>query len=164
MQGWVKSYVDRDRLHSLYFEEASQATGHRKNQKVIVYNQAELYLEVEDERVDILPDTHDPLGVFYRIRLLKREELASGVTLNIKSRKRDRYLYLEKEKEEKLQTPFGDIDTIKVFFHLKPVEATARHEASGEVWYTDDNKRIPILLKAKTKAGPISIRLLDMQL
>jgi len=164
VEGWVRSYMDTEKIHSLYFEEESQASGHRRNKKTLIFNQKELFLEVEEEKVRILPDTQDPLSAFYFLRLLSNEELKDGHEINIKSRKRDRILSAKFEGKEILKTPFGDIETIKIYIHLKPVKATSRHEVSGFIWFTDNKKRIPLLVKLKTKAGPASLLLFDLEL
>lgn len=164
IEGSLHSYMDVDRLHSLYFKEESQARGHRKNKKEVFYNQKDLYLTIEGEKIRILPDTQDPLSALYLIRLLDIDKLKEGYEINIKSRKRDRFLYVQLKGREELKTPFGRIKTIKLYFHLKPVKATTRHEVSGTIWFTDNKKRIPILVKADTKAGPASILLYDIQL
>ncbi|MFH1857223.1 MAG: DUF3108 domain-containing protein [Candidatus Omnitrophota bacterium] len=163
-EGQIRSYMDKEKLHSLCFEEQSQASGHRKNQKVVTFNQENLFLEVDGERVVILPDTQDPLSAFYFLRLLDCQKIEEGYEINIKTRKRDRTLFLKLEGREELNTPFGKIPVIKVFLHLKPVKATSRHEISGFVWFTDNEKRIPVMVKLKTKAGPAALLLYDVDL
>jgi hypothetical protein len=164
IEGWVKSKLDKNALHSLYFQEHSQATGHRQNDKVVLYNQQEHYLEVDGEQHRILPDTVDPLGSLYVIRLLDLEELKAGYSINIKSRKRDRTFYVKYQDTEMLKTPFGQLKTYKIYMHLKRVKATSKHEVSGYLWVTADEKRIPISIDIDTKAGPVSARLLDLDL
>ncbi|MCK4519155.1 MAG: DUF3108 domain-containing protein [Candidatus Omnitrophica bacterium] len=164
IEGWVKSILDKKKLRSLYFQEHSQATGHRQNDKVVVYNQDKHYLEVDGEQFRILPDTVDPLGSFYVIRLIKLEKLKQGQSLNIKSRKRDRTLYVKYEGTEILDSPFGKIETYKIYIHLKRVKATSKHEISGYMWVTADEKRIPVSIDINTKAGQVSVRLLDLDL
>lgn len=164
IEGWVKSKLDKNKLNSLYFQEHSQATGHRQNDKVIIYNQDEHYLEVDGEQFRMLPDTVDPLGSFYVIRLIDFELLKAGYNLNVKSRKRDRALYVEYKDTELLDTPFGKLETYKIYMHLKRVKATSRHEISGYMWVTADEKRIPLSIDIDTKAGPVSARLLDLDL
>ncbi|MCK5305565.1 MAG: DUF3108 domain-containing protein [Candidatus Omnitrophica bacterium] len=164
IEGWVKSILDKKKLNSLYFQEHSQATGHRQNDKVVVYNQDKHYLKVDGEQFRILPDTVDPLGSFYVIRLIDFELLKGGYSLNVKSRKRDRTLYVKYEGTEILDSPFGKIETYKIYMHLKRVKATSKHEISGNMWVTADEKRIPVSIDINTKAGPVSVRLLDLDL
>lgn len=163
-EGILTSYMDKDRLYSLRFTEESQASGHRKNQKVVTFDQENLFLEVEGEKIKILPNTQDPLSAFYLLRLLDYEKIKDGYKINIKTRKRDRTLFVKFEGREILKTPFGKIPVVKVFLHLEPVKATLRHEISGFVWFTDDEKRIPMLVKLKTKAGPATLLLYDLKL
>ncbi len=164
-EGWVHSYMDTERLHSLYFHEESQASGHRKNKKTLIFDQQALFLQIDGgEKVKILPDTQDPLGAFYFLRLLDYEKMKDSYEINVKSRKRDRILVVKFEGKEKLKTPFGKIETIKIYIHLKPVKATSRHEISGFIWLTDNKKKIPILVRIKTKAGPASFLLYDLDL
>jgi hypothetical protein len=164
IEGWVKSRLAKEELHSLYFQEHSQATGHRQNNKVVIYNQDKHYLQVEDEQVTMLPDTLDPLGSLYVMRLLSLDELKEGKSLNIKSRKRDRTLFVKLDSTEEIETPFGKLKTYKVYLHLKRVKATSKHEISGYMWFTADIKRIPIKVDIDTKAGPVSARLLDLDI
>ncbi len=164
-EGRVCSYIDSKRFHSLYFHGESQASGHRKNEKTLIFNQQDLFLQIDGgEKVRILPDTQDPLSAFYFLRLLDYDKIKEGYEINIKSRKRDRTLVVKTQGKEKIKTPFGEIETIKVYIHLKPVKATSRHEISGFVWLTDDKKKIPIRVRLKTKAGPASFLLYDLDL
>lgn len=165
-EGLVCSYMDAEKLHSLYFEEESQASGHRKNKKIIRFNQEELFLEIdgEKEKLKILSDTQDPLSAFYFSRLIDIKALEKGYEFNIKSRKRDRTLTAKLAGREVLSTPFGRLKTLKVALHLNPVKATARHEINGFVWFTDDERRLPVLVKLKTKAGLASLLLYDLEL
>ena len=164
IEGWIKSILDKNELNSLYFQEHSQATSHRQNDKVVTYNQDEHYLEVDGEKCMMLPDTVDPLGGFYVIRLIDFELLKGGHSFNVKSRKRDRALYVEYVDTQMLETPFGKIKTYKLYMHLKRVKATSKHEISGHMWVTADEKRIPVSIDLDTKAGPVSARLLDLDL
>jgi hypothetical protein len=164
IEGWIKSILDKNELNSLYFQEHSQATGHRQNNKVVTYNQAEHYLEVDGEQCRILPDTVDPLACVYVMRLIDFELLKDGHSFNVKSRKRDRTFYVEYIDTQMLKTPFGKLKTYKIYMHLKRVKATSKHEISGYMWVTADAKRIPVSINLDTKAGPVSARLLDLDL
>lgn len=163
-EGTITSYMDKNKLHSLYFAEESQSSGHRKNQKVVTFDQKNLFLEVDGEKIRILPDTQDPLSAFYFLRLIDYEKIKSGYEINIKTRKRDRTLFVKVKSKEVLKTPFGELPAIKVFLHLEPVKATSRHEISGFVWFSDDEKRIPLRVELKTKAGPATLLLYDLKL
>lgn len=164
IEGWIKSIFDKSELNSLYFQEHSKATGHRQNDKVVTYNQDEHYLEVDGEQLRMLPDTIDPLASVYTMRLIDFELLKGGHSFNVKSRKRDRSFYVEYVDTEMLDTPFGKLKTYKIYIHLKRVKATSKHEISGHMWVTADAKRIPVSINLDTKAGPVSARLLDLDL
>ena len=164
IEGWIKSVLDKNELNSLYFQEHSKATGHRQNDKVVTYNQVEHYLEVDGEQFTMLPDTVDPLAGFYIVRLIDFKLLEGGHNFNVKSRKRDRSFYAEYIDTEMLETPFGRLKTYKIYMHLKRVKATSKHEISGYMWITADEKRIPVSIDLNTKAGPVSARLLDLDL
>jgi hypothetical protein len=66
-------------------------------------------------------------------------------------------------KRERIEVPAGKFDCILVEPVLKS-EGVFQSKGSIFVWLTDDERRIPVLVKSKVPVGSISVSLTDMRL
>lgn len=113
---------------------------------------------LNDERVvydkeKITEDTMDALTCFYHVRY---QPLEVGKTLYAHLFDNKKFYMLEVQvlKREEIETPLGKFNTILI----KPILLTEGiFGRKGEVliWLTDDEKRLPVLLKTKVKIGSI---------
>jgi hypothetical protein len=113
---------------------------------------------LNDERVvydkeKITEDTMDALTCFYHLRY---QPLEVGKTLYAHLFDNKKFYMLEVQvlKREEIETPLGKFKTILI----KPILLTEGiFGRKGEVliWLTDDEKRLPVLLKTKVKIGSI---------
>jgi hypothetical protein len=113
---------------------------------------------LKDERVvydkeKITEDTMDALTCFYHVRY---QPLEVGKTLYAHLFDNKKFYVLEVQvlKREEIETPLGKFNTILI----KPILLTEGiFGRKGEVliWLTDDEKRLPVLLKTKVKIGSI---------
>jgi uncharacterized protein DUF3108 len=66
-------------------------------------------------------------------------------------------------KKERVEVPAGKFDCILVEPMLKS-EGVFKSKGSILIWLTDDDRRIPVLVKSKVPIGSISVSLTDMRL
>ena len=60
---------------------------------------------------------------------------------------------------EKVKTPAGEFDTIKV----KAYKGFLMSEGEVNIWLTDDARKIPVLIQSKVKVGSIMFTLKELK-
>ncbi len=168
---WVhsvfESYMDANDLYSLRFEEHSQA-GRHADERLTVYDQESLIAETSEEgkpgsrKVKIAENTQDFLSALY---FLRTKELKVGRTFNINlnNRKKNYEVQIKILRKEGIEVPVG-----KFTAWVAEVKATrVGKEEPGTiltVWFSDDTRKLPLLIKARTRIGPVKAYLLDAKL
>ena len=114
-----------------------------------------------DTSVTIEGLEHSIMSAFYLVRSLPLKE---GVTSRFSAvRGKKRYeLKVITHKREKIKTDLGEFNTIKV----EPVlDGDGIFNSSGRIfiWFTDDEKRIPVLMQCEIKLGSIKAKLKKIQ-
>lgn len=160
--GSVKSFVDINQLYPWYYEERAQAEGHSPSQKSIRYNQDKQIMEFEAIKRRIPQNTHDPLSALFYLRWQDYSK-DSDIKFAINSNQENYPL------ETKLLGSF-DIEVnglkkniIKTCSILKSHKEFSKSEADITSYILNDSSRLPLLLKIKTKFGPITVRLTGVE-
>lgn len=114
-----------------------------------------------DTSVTIEGLEHSIMSAFYLVRSLPLKE---GVTSRFSavSGKKRYELKVITHKREKIKTDLGEFNTIKV----EPVlDGDGIFNSSGRIfiWFTDDEKRIPVLMQCEIKLGSIKAKLKKIQ-
>jgi hypothetical protein len=127
-----------------------------KNKKVTFIDHLQNERVVYD-REKITDDSMDALTCFYHVRF---QPLEVGKTLyaHIFDNKKFYVLEVQVLKREEIETPLGKFKTILI----KPIlltEGLFGRKGDVMIWLTDDDKRIPVLLKTKVKIGFIKATL-----
>lgn len=135
---------------------------HRKNKEVIFDHQnAKIvyidYIGNERKEFEIPPAVFDPISSFYHLRTLNLE-VGKSVYVTIFDSKRVWNVEVQVLRKEKVEVPAGRFDAIVVKPLMKSEGIFARR---GEIyiWLTDDEKRIPVMLKTKVKIGSVNASL-----
>ncbi len=115
------------------------------------------YLDREQQVFDIGEFTMDALSCFFYVRYLPLH-VGKSVFVEIFDNKKLYKAEVQVLRKEELQTPLGTFQTILI----KPVllsEGIFSRKGDILIWLTDDDKRLPVLLKTKVKVGSISATL-----
>ncbi|HWR59917.1 MAG TPA: DUF3108 domain-containing protein, partial [Thermodesulfovibrionales bacterium] len=131
---------------------------HRKNKEVIFdhRNSKVTYIDyIDNERkdFDVPPLTFDALSSFYYLRTL-RLEVGKSVYVTIFDSKKVWNVEVQVLRKEKVEVPAGVFDTIVVKPLMKS-EGIFFRKGDIHIWLTDDERRIPVMLKTKVKVGAI---------
>lgn len=174
-------YRVKDRLESLidtktflpYLFEKHQEEGSYRNNEItlfgrdknvaVIFDAEEKETNPEGVSVPVPPDVQDALSAFYHLR---RQNLKVGETvlINVNADEKNYQIEVEVLKKEKLGKQ--RLKTIVVKPILKQVELGGIMEKKGDVyiWLTDDERRIPVLIKAKVVIGSLTMVLVDKEL
>jgi len=137
-----------------------------QSKKVLFIN----YLKNTTEFHQIREDMFDPLSAFYFVRDMHLE-VGSSVFIPVFDSKRIKNVDIEKRvwnlevkvlRKEKVETSLGVFNTIVI----KPMmESEGVFSRSGEIiiWLTDNDMKIPVLLKSKVAVGSIVAELIGGQ-
>lgn len=160
----VQSTIDAEELYSLSYS-IDQRHGHRTKQRQLFFDQErQIVRSVSngvEETYDVSPRIQDALSSLYYLRT--RDDLAPGTSLHIDVFDGGKNWAVEVKTmgREKLDTILGKVDTIKVMTYPR-YEGVFQHKGEIEIWFTDDARRIPVLMRSKISIGSIVATLTEM--
>jgi hypothetical protein len=124
----------------------------------IIYNNK---LDNESVQFHLAQQAFDPLSGLYEIR--KRNlEVGRSEFLYIFDSKKLWNVEVQVLRKEQIDTPVGEVDTVVI----KPIlqsEGIFLKKGDVFIWLTDDERKMPVLIKSKVKIGSIEARLIDVE-
>ncbi len=157
----VETYMDVEGLYTHYLS-VKQHQGRKKRDKTInfdqIQHQAVQFKNNQAEIFEIPPDVQDSLSSLYFFRSRKLPQVGTSTYIDVHESEKNWKLELRALKKEEVKTPVGIFQTIKV-------QALVRYEGlfmdKGDVfiWFSDDVKRIPVLIKTRIKIGSVTATL-----
>ena len=158
----VVSYIDIHDQYSRYFSKRLREGNYKKNVAYRLDQEAGKAYYTDGNVFDIIPGTHDILSAFYYVRSL---DLVPGEDPEITTHSSHKNYGLKVivHGRETIEVPAGTFDCIVV----EPVilgEGLFQHEGKLTVWLTDDEARMPVLMKTKVPVGSIDASLKEYRL
>lgn len=111
------------------------------------------HLKKERLEFDVPDRIYDPLSAFYQVRTMELT-VGNSVYVPVFDSKKVWNLEVKVLRKERLKTPVGTFDTI-VIKPLMKSEGIFKKKGDIYIWLTDDEKRIPVLVKSKIAVGSI---------
>ncbi len=143
--------------------------GSRKRDKVTYFSaksesnaQKVIYTDkLNNERVEfnLEKQAFDPLSAAYEI---SRRKLRPGRSeyIDIFDNKKVYNTEVQVLGKERISTPAGEFDTILIKPLLKS-EGIFIQKGEIYIWLTDDEKRIPVMIKSKVKIGSVTVQMVE---
>jgi hypothetical protein len=163
----IQSILDAQGLYSLSYE-LNQKHGKRKKFRTMTFDHANAVVRittngVEQETSGIPARVQDSLSALYYVRT--REDLAIGKSIFVDVHDSGKNWSVEMQilGKEKIKTPAGEFNTIKVKTYPK-YEGVFQNKGEIFVWFTDDARKIPVLMKSTIAIGSIVAALTEMKL
>jgi len=154
----IDSFVDIAFNRSMHYQKNVREGSTRRNITVRFdwKNQNVQYQNFDQTKapVAIPHQTFDPLSAFYYVRLFRpanAKDVFASVTDGKKCVKgRVRYV-----KQESISVPFGTFDTWLIEPDLKDVGGVFEKSKNAkiQIWLSNDERRIPVLLRSKVVVG-----------
>jgi len=142
---------NRKRDKITYFSTKPESS----SQKVIYTN------KLNNERVEFNLDKQafDPLSAAYEI---SRRKLRTGRSeyIDIFDNKKVYNTEVQVLGKERISTPAGEFDTILIKPLLKS-EGIFLKSGDIYIWLTDDDKRIPVMIKSRVKIGSVTVEMVE---
>jgi uncharacterized protein YktA (UPF0223 family) len=170
VEDYYDSYVDKQKDIPYKFIRKIDEGGHTKDieidfdhnsGKALVHNKKHQTKEL----VDFPKDAQDMVSAFYYLRNnLDTKNIQAGETVNM-NMFFDRESYKFKLKflgREELKTEFGKIATLK-FRPYVQAGRVFKEKESLTVWVTDDDNKMPVLIKADLAVGSLKASLVQFK-
>ena len=158
----AESYVDAESLFSRRFVKHLREGSYKQDTEIRFDQDARKAVYADGKTFDVAARVHDVLSAFYYVRTLP---LPDGATVVIPTHDNKKSYEMEVRvlRREKMEVPAGTFQCVVVEPLLKS-EGVFRSQGSIYVWLSDDERRIPVLVKSKVPIGSISVSLTDMRL
>jgi hypothetical protein len=158
----VESYMDVERLHSLRFEKHLREGDFKADREVDFDQEAHTATYDNGKVYDIPPNARDALAALYYVRSLP---LKVGESVYVDSHTNEKNYPLEVKvlRRETVTVDAGTFDCI-VTEPILRVTGIFKHRGTLTVWLTDDEHRIPVLMKSKIAIGSVSAVLKEVTL
>ncbi len=106
------------------------------------------------ETLPILPGTQDLISCLYYVRNTLPLNPGSSLTLNIHHDKKNRKVEARVENIETIEGAWGKAETAQVLV-VMPFQGLFLNQGNIRVWFTTDERRLPVRMKAKVIIGSI---------
>jgi Protein of unknown function (DUF3108) len=100
------------------------------------------------------PGTQDVISCLYYARSELTLQPGSSMTMNVYHDKKNRKLDVKVEEIETVSGPWGEVETARVLV-IMPFQGLFLNKGNIRVWFTNDDRRIPVRMKAKVVIGSI---------
>ena len=132
--------------------------GKRKNDFEYTFHHAEhTVTAVKDgttDQLDIPGDAQDAVSCLYFVRKMLPMTPGASLALNVHHDKKNYKLRVQVEAVEMVEGPWGRVQAARVLA-IMPFQGIFLNEGNVRVWFTTDERRIPIRMKAKVIIGSI---------
>ena len=162
----VNSIVEYRTLETISYDLSSAHNKRKKQRKSIFDHDAGTVTnsgDGGDVTLDIPEHTQDALSSLFYLRTMP--EFVEGKTINVNIHDTGKNWAVEVYVlgREKIKTPVGEFNTIKVKTYPK-YEGVFMHKGEIFMWFTDDKRRIPVLMQSTITIGSVMATLTDMKL
>ena len=106
------------------------------------------------ETLEMPSGTHDIISCLYYARSTLSFQSGSSLVLNIYHDKKNRKVDVLVEEIERISGLWGDVEAARVLV-IMPFQGLFLNQGNIRVWFTNDDRRIPVRMKAKVIIGSI---------
>lgn len=157
----IESLVDADEFFP-YLIQVQQRHGRKRVSKQILFDQEEHQATITHQgkiqTFSIPPQVQDSLSCLYFLRTLQDLPIGQSVFMDVHESKKNWRVEVQILARERVNVPAGTFDTIKVKAKIQ-YEGVLMDKGDITIWVTDDERRIPVLMKGKITIGSITASL-----
>jgi hypothetical protein len=156
----VDSFMDAENLVSRRFYKNTLEGKHRDNFSIEFNNDSGTVSYSNGFVMEVAPCSQDILSAFYYVRTLDLK-VGQNIEVPCHADKKNYPLVVKVHKRETVRTPAGKFKCVVIEPLLKS-SGLFRQKGRLTIWLTDDQYKIPILMKSKIIVGSVSAILTDM--
>ena len=153
----IESWWDRAGRHSLRYSENRREGKHRTETDIVFDHDRRVARYKDGETFPIPPDVQDALSSFYYTRY-QALPVGGSIVFDYHASKKNKPLEVKVIGRERVKVPAGEFDCVVVEPVLR-AGGIFRNEGRLVIWLTDDERRIPVLMRSKVTIGSVSVML-----
>jgi len=157
----VESYMRVADLRPRRFEKYL-LEGNYQNETVVEFDPRAHLASYSDGRIsEVLPGTHDVLSAFFDVRS-RDLQVGDEIFLDCHVDRENYPLKTTVLRRERIEVPVGEFDCLAV----EPILRTPglfKHEGSLTIWFTADERKLPVKMSSKLPIGSISVVLVEVE-
>ncbi len=161
----IESYLDVEGLYSHYIM-VRQHEGRRRRHKTVEFDQvkrqAVQWKDNQQKTFEIPHGVQDALSSLYFFRTQPLPEVGKSIVIDVHEGEKNWKVELIAAGKETLETPVGTFDTTKVKTTLG-YEGIILTKGEMFIWFSNDARHIPVMIKTKIKIGSIVAYLTSMR-
>ncbi len=157
----IEVYTDIDELLPLFYEEKiNEGKYHNHSKSLFDHNSLSVIYD-DSLSFELLEKSRDLISFWYYLRTIDLE-VGDTIPINIHNSKKNYQIACYVEKKAVIKTPLGEFNTILV---SPQTEKKGIFGAGGSmnIWYSDDDTRYPVQIKAKMKIGSVLFKLKEVR-
>lgn len=158
----IQSYVNRSDFSTVRFEKHLSERGRRKDDSTIIDERRKVATRrrpnKDTEVISVPNPVFDPVSLVYHLRTL---DLTPGKThrFEVFADGKVYTLVATVGARESLETPAGTFNTVAVEPKMIGGGLFRDEDSRLTIWYTDDDKHIPVRIRSEVKVGTITATL-----
>jgi hypothetical protein len=154
----IDSWWDRQGRYSVRYQENRREGKFRTESDVTFDHQRRIArYKKDDDTFQIPPDVQDALSSFYYTRF-QALPIGGSIVFDYHASKKSKPLEVRVIGRETVKVPAGEFDCI-AFVPVLRAGGIFRNEGRLVIWLTDDERRMPVLMKSKVTIGSVSVML-----
>jgi hypothetical protein len=153
----IDIYLDVDD-YTIWKSEKHLVEGTYTKDEVIYFDPAGRTATRGVKTMRTLASPRDALGGFYYVRSLDLE-VGEDVEVNYADGKVSKPIVIKVLRKEQVTVPAGTFDTLVIEPVLNETEGIFKQEGQIWIWVTDDENKMPVILKSKIAIGNIEVQL-----
>jgi hypothetical protein len=157
----IESYMDRDGRFSWRYCENRREGKYRRQQEILFDPVRREAHYPDGATFPIPPQAQDALSSFYYTRYLPLP-IGGSVVFDYHASRKSVPLEVKVLRRERVETPAGKFSCVVVEPLLK-AGGVFKNKGRLWIWLTDDERRIPVLMRSKITIGSISVILTDLR-
>jgi len=153
----IDVYTRTDDLLPLYYEKTINE-GNYKSRSRLTFNHDSLVVNYDDTLfLELLENSRDLLSFWYYLRTIALEP-GDTIPVNIHESQENHEILCYVVEEKNVKTPLGEFNAVLVTPQTQG-KGIFGSEGGMDIWYSRDEYRYPVLIKAKIKKGSILFKL-----
>lgn len=154
----VESYIDTKGIYSLWFEKHLREGKFKADKWVKFLQEQNLAVTNKDDTISVPEYVQDVLSAMYYIRT-QTLEVGKSILVDNHTDNKNYPLEVKVLRKEKVKVEAGKFDCFVVEPLLQEGAGIFLHKGKLTVWLTDDQYRLPVLMKSEVFIGSISAKL-----
>lgn len=158
----IESLWDTTGYFSRRYSENRREGGYREQNEILFdYDRGEAVYPKDGQAVAIPPQCQDALSSFYYTRT-QPLPLGGSVIFDYHASHKSQPIEVRILGRQRIETPAGTFNCIVIEPVLR-AGGIFKNQGRLVIWLTDDDRRLPVLMKSKVSIGSISVVLTEMK-